>query len=294
MSFETRLVQLSADEYFADPCSTPSLSASIAGVLESQSPLHAWSRHPRFGGISRAPTKSLDGGALSHTLLLDAGKGVEIIKANDFRTNAAKEARDAARDAGRIPVLEKDYEAADAVASILRQRFLDLGITLDGDREITALWTETASNGAQVQCRGMLDHLKRPRIIDIKSIRSANPNVCRRHVETYGYAIQRAAYVSAIEKIHPEFAGRVDFVFVFFELEPPYAVTPVRLNGAFRELGERAWSRAVDRWEECLRTNHWPAYVTDIIELEPSEWALSKDMNKQISATIEADLEEVA
>lgn len=294
MSFENRLVRLSAEEYFADPCATPSLSASIAGVLEAQSPLHAWTRHPRLGGISRPTTKSLENGSLSHALLLDAGKGVQVIDAADYRTNVAKDAREAARKAGLIPVLKKDFDAASKVAGILRQRFLELGISLDGEREITALWTEIASNGATVQCRGMLDHLKLPRIHDIKSIRSAKPDVCRRHAESYGYAIQRAAYVSALEKIHPELAGRIDFVFVFFELEPPYAVTPVRLSGAFREVGERAWRRAVDRWEECLRTNKWPAYVSEIIDLEPSEWALSKDMNKQISATLEADLEEVA
>jgi hypothetical protein len=278
--FENRIVRLTADEYFTDPCAVPSLSSSIAHVLDTESPLHAWSRHPRFGGVKRAPTKSLENGSLSHSLLLGTGKDVEVIDAKDFRTNAAKEARDAARAEGRVPVLADDFNEAKATADELRKRFDDLGIVLDGESELTALWTETASNGATVQCRGMIDHLKLPRIYDIKSIRSANPAICRKHVESYGYATQHAAYVSAVERIKPELAGRVEFIFVFYELEPPFAVTPVRLSGVFRQLGDRAWKRSVDRWEACLRTNKWPAYADEIIDLEPSGWALSRDMER--------------
>lgn len=284
MTFETRFARFSAEDYFADPCAAPSLSSSIANVLELASPLHAWSQHPKLGGIPRPPTKALDNGSLIHELLLGAGKGVKVIDAADFRTNAAKAERDAARAAGQLPVLAGDYEVASRTAGILRERFADVGIVLAGESEAVALWTETASNGAQVQCRGMMDHLTLPTTYDLKSARSAHPIACRRHVENYGYALQRAAYVSAIERIKPDLAGRVDFVFVFFELEPPHAVTPARLTGAFCELGERGWRRAVDRWEECLRTNRWPGYAAGVIDLEPSPWALTNDMDRQLAA----------
>lgn len=290
--FETRFVRLTAEEYFADPCEVPALSASIAHVLDSESPLHAWTRHPRLGGMKRAPTKSMDRGSLSHALLLGEGKDVAVIDAKDFKTKAAQTERDEAREAGLIPVLSADYESAKKTAIVLRDRFADLGIVLDGESELTALWTESAFNGSTVQCRGMIDHLKLPRIYDIKSIRSANPAVCRRHIETYGYALQRAAYVSAVERIRHELAGRVDFVFVFYELEPPYAVTPLRLSGAFRQIGERGWKRAVDRWEACLRTDRWPGYADEIISLEPSPWTLSRDMDREFAqlSSNESDL----
>lgn len=278
--FETRFAHLTSEAYFAEPCAVPALSASIANVLDTESPLHAWARHPKFGGTSRAPTKALDNGSLSHALLLGTGKDIEIIDAADYRTKAAQTARDEARDAGRLPVLIADYRDALATADKLRQRFADLGIVLDGESEIAALWTETASNGAKVQCRGMLDHMKLPVVYDIKSIRSANPEMCRKHIENYGYAIQREAYVSAIERIRPELAGRVDFIFVFYETESPFAVTPIRLPGSFRELGRRGWRRSVDTWERCLRTNTWPSYADGIIEVEPSPWTLARDMER--------------
>ncbi len=281
--FETRFARFTAEEYFAEPCAVPALSASIANVIDTESPLHAWSRHPKFGKTSRPPTKALDNGSLSHALLLEEGKDIEVVDAKDWKTKAAQETRAAARKAGKIAVLKDDLAEARATADTLRERFADLGIVLNGESEMTALWTETARNGEAVQCRGMLDHMKLPRIYDIKSIRSANPETCRRHVETYGYALQRAAYVSAVERIRPDLAGRIDFVFVFYELSPPFAVTPVRLSGAFRELGERGWRRAVDRWESCLRTDKWPSYADEIINLEPSPWALDKDMGRAIA-----------
>ncbi len=282
--FETRFARFTAEEYFAEPCSMPALSASIAQVLDTQSPLHAWSRHPKFGGVSRPPTKALDNGSLSHALLLGTGKEIEVVDAKNWTTNAAKALRDAAREAGKLPVLAEDYAEAKKTADILRQRFADLGIALDGESEATALWTETTRGGAKVQCRGMLDHKKLPVIYDIKSIRSADLGTCQRHIDTYGYAIQRAAYVSAIERIRPDLAGRVDFIFVFYELAAPHAVTPVRLSGAFRALGERKWRAAVERWERCLRTNQWPAYADEIVEIEPPPWALTRDMDKQLAA----------
>lgn len=282
-TLETRFADLSEDEYHADPCETPSLSASIAHVLDSESRLHAWARHPRLGGIRRAPTRSMNLGALSHALMLGAGRPIEIIDAANYLTKAAKAARDEAEEAGKIPVLAKDYEAATVAASALRERFADYGIVLDGQSEVSMLWTERANNGAEVQCRGRTDHIKAATIYDLKSIRSASPAVCRRQVETYGYAIQRAAYVSALERIRPEFAGRVDFVFVFYELAPPYVVTPLRLSGEFRKLGERAWERAIDKWEACLRTNVWPAYVSEIVDLEPNPWTLDRDLERAIA-----------
>lgn len=283
MAFETRFVEdMPAADYFADPCDVPSLSSSIANVLDYQSPAHAWSRHPRLGGVARRATKSLEDGSLTHALLLGSGKGIKVVDAPDFRTKAAQVIRDQARLDGEVPVLTKDYESATKTAETIRQRMADVGIVLSGKRELTAFWTETTESGAKVQCRGQMDHVELPIVHDIKSIRSAHPLVCRRHVESYGYSIQRAAYVSAVEHIRPDLAGRVDFIFVFYEIEPPFAVTPVRLSGAFRELGERAWQRAVGRWEECLRTNTWPAYADKVIEIEPSPGALSRDLEREL------------
>lgn len=273
---------MSADEYHSDPMPTPSLSSSIAHTLISRSPLHAWSQHPRLGGVPREPTKSLDAGSLIHALLLGAGKELAILDVDDFKTKAAREARDAARAEGLLPIKRTDLDAAEAVAVQLRKRFAEYGLTFEGLKEIVVTWSETADDGTEVLCRGMMDHFARPVIDDLKSCRSAHPNACQRHVDGYGYAIQWAAYTSAAAKLYPDLAGRIDMRFVFFELLPPYAVTPVRLSGTFRELGERRWRRAVNTWARCLREKRWPGYVDGWTELEAPPWALSQDIEQQM------------
>lgn len=278
-------------KYHADDLGVdrPTLSASIAHVLETCSPLHAHAKHPRLGGLVREPKDWHDHGSLSHRLLLGRGAEVEVVEAPDWRTKAAREARDAAREAGKIPVLEADYLAAEATSEELRARFADRGVELDGESEVVALWEEPSDQGGPVACRGMLDHLKagggKAVIYDLKSCRSAHPDACRRSADSYGYAIQEAAYRSALELAMPHMTGRVDFVFVFYELEPPYAVTPVRLAGAFRELGERRWRRAVGTWARCLREGRWPGYADDgVVSLEPPPWALNRDLEKNAAA----------
>lgn len=284
---------MSAEAYHNDPCEVPSLTQSIAHVLDSQSPLHAFTRHPKLGGVPRPHTKAFDMGSLSHALLLGQGKDVAVINCDDYRTKEAQAARDEARRTGRISVLSAHYEQALSISEALRHRFSERGIDLDGKSEVVALWSESTLEGEAVQCRGMMDHVKEPVIYDLKSCRSASLDACRRHIDSYGYAIQRAAYVSAMEQIRPEFAGRADFVFIFYELEPPFAVTPVKLSGAFRQLGERRWKRAVETWARCLRENHWPEYVDQITEIEPMPWALSNDMERQIKAASSTWLEEL-
>ena len=114
-------------------------------------------------------------------------------------------------------------------------------------------------------------------IYDVKTIRSADPQSCSRHAYEYGYDIQAAAYRSAVSKLHPKLAGAIDFIFLFVEVEPPYAVHPCRPDGTLRELGERRWQRAVDLWSRCITSDTWPGYSQGISTLSAPLWALAQE-----------------
>lgn len=278
------LTRMTADDYHNDPCDGPSLSSSIAHQLISRSPRHAFLAHPKLGGVRREPTKALDRGSLIHRLVLDAGADIVPIDAADYRTKAAQQARDEAREAGKIPALIADVEDAAKAAVEIHHQLAAYGITLTDQSEIVALWTEHADDGTPVKCRSMTDNLALPMIYDLKTARSAHPAAIQKHVIGYGYDIQAAAYRSAIEHIKPELAGRVGFTFLFVELEPAVTVTPARCSGTMRELGERKWRRAVNTWAACLRTNEWPGYVADVIEIEAPTWALQQDFDIELLA----------
>lgn len=284
---------ITSEQYHSDPVGTPSLSSSIAHTLVSRSPLHAWTQHPRFGGRSKRPTQAMDLGSVVHALLLGCGKQFVAIKApegqpefEDFKKKLAKDARDEARAMGKIPLLQKQIDAACEVADGIRPRLEEFGIKLDGKSEVTAIWEERTDDGAIVICRGGLDHLIEDCAIiyDLKIVRSAHPKACQSHLVGFGGDMQSAAYVSAIEKLRPALAGRVQFTFLFCEAEPPHCVTPVFRLGSMREFGERRWRRAVNRWSQCLKSNHWPAYVEEPIGVEAPPWAMASEAEIMFSS----------
>ncbi len=265
-----RILEVSAEEYHKDPCETPSLSSSTAKVLVTESPLHAWTGHPRFGdeesdeeASEDEPTVAKDNGTLIHRLLLGKGPEIVVVEFNDFKKQAARDARDEARAAGKLPVIAHKYESSLEVAEHLRRRLKGYGYDLTGESEVAIEWFERGINGA-VRCRSMLDHvfIDDGRIYDLKTIRSANPKHIGRTWIEKGYDLQAIVYPRALEALRPELRGRVEMDFLFVETKPPYAVVPGEPDGAILEIGKLRWARAVRVWEDCLAKSIWPSYVT--------------------------------
>lgn len=280
-----RLIDMDATAYHADLIGDePTLSASVASTMIRSSPYHAWLRHPKLGGTPRETTPEMDRGSIIHGLVFGTPVDALVIDADNYRGKAAQEARDYARDCGRVPVLAREMESFRAVAEAIGGALDKVGVQLSGESEKVAVWEESSEAGP-VQCRGMLDHLSidpdSATIFDLKTCRSAHPRACERHIIEYGYDIQRAAYVSAVEKIHPELAGRIRFVWLFVEEvdsqgKPGVVLTVAEASGAMRELGESRWCRAVETWAKCLRSNEWPAYGS--VRLDAPDWALKEEM----------------
>jgi hypothetical protein len=95
----------------------PSLSSSIARRLLTSSPHHAWWEHPRLHpGYVPEESEAFDLGAACHAYILEGESAFAIIDAKDSRTNAAKDARDAARAAGKTPPLAHRWQAVQDMA----------------------------------------------------------------------------------------------------------------------------------------------------------------------------------
>ena len=293
---------MKAADYHNDPCDVPSLSVSFAKRMIQQSPAHAIIIHPRreeLTGVKGAKvnpvhTKDMDLGTVLHGMLLgNLGEVCEQVDADSFRTKAAREERDRIREAGKVPVLAKDITKADVIKAALLQRMIDMGIDLYPEAneltpkerleaiahhsEVVALWTEETDSGP-VQCRGMLDRWdsRNAVIRDLKMVESANPKALERKIAAFGYDMQAVAYVRAIETIYPELEGRVEFEFLFCETSPPYAITPVKLGGTYRALGEAKWLRACEAWGRCVKECRWPYYAAGTIALEAPPWAMAE------------------
>ena len=281
--------------YTTDPkVDYPFLHQSLAHILVSQAPLHAW--HKAFGGAEEEYTEATDRGQLAHALLL-GGKDIVIVEANDWRTNAAKAQRDEARAAGKLPVLKHKLDDALELTDRVATELKDRGLALTGQSEVTVIWQTLTG----VWCQGRMDHFLRgknsARILDLKFSRSANPEMIGRSMFDYGYDIQAAAYTQAIETICPELAGRTEFIFVYIEPEPPHAITGARPSGMMRGLGQSRWSRAVDLWRDNLEKygtkEPWPDYSKEIVDVDPPARAMSQDIEACMVRDLMPETEEV-
>lgn len=239
----------------------PRLSPSIAGLV-NECPLKAYTRHRLLGGIESESTALMDEGSLFERLITGHGLNeLAVLPYDDWRTKAAKDARSEAIAAKLIPVKASDVERHVEAAGIIRGKMeAHIGASFDDAEHQTRF--EWESDGCA--CSGVLDCLiveeGQARIYDLKKTASANPKDLERSITRYGYHVQHAAYVEAVEFFYPHLAGRVSFEFLFYETTPPYCVTPARLDGGLKMLGKARWDAAKARWRDCLMNDSWPEY----------------------------------
>ncbi len=270
-----RLVQLSHEEYLA----ASGFSASRAKVLHARSPAHAATYD------EATPTIAMDKGSVLHGMLLGSGPEIVIVDAADYKTVAARAARDAAHTAGRVPIKAPDFAELEQAAITAAQRMRDLGIVLDGASEQSIMWSERQervwvdrTDVVDTACKCRIDHLRIgeiAQIFEIKTCTSAAYQDVERQAESLGYGIAAAAYVRAVEAARPDLVGRVEFYFVFVEIEPPFAVLMCQPDSIFLAIGSARWRRAVAQWQRCQETDTWPAY-DGLRTISVPRWVLSR------------------
>jgi PDDEXK-like domain of unknown function (DUF3799) len=265
---------ISAADYHADPCEQPSLSASIAKLLLMQSPLHAWLSHSRLNpNFEREEDSRFDLGSAAHSMLLERSDAPIVwIDANDWRTNAAKAARDEARANGKLPILAKYQTSLKAMLGAANEAINNselAGILDTGAPEQTLVWTE-----GDIWCRARLDLLSKEKavILDYKSTQNAEPTAFIRQISRMGYDIQSEFYIRGLAMVAN---AKANFVFLAQEITPPYACSLISLSRAYQELARHKVNAAMKLWRECMSTGHWPSYAPHIHYAEPPTWEMS-------------------
>jgi hypothetical protein len=260
------------EAYFADPCPVPSLSHSIAKKLLHQSPKHAFAAHPRLdGGLDDTPSSAMDDGSIVHAMLLGKGSDIAPIDADDFRTKAAKEARDAARAAGQIPVLSHKLASLKMCAAAAKDQIMahpDLrGFFEPGRSEAVLAWQE-----GDTWCRGMIDRLpddQRLPVFDLKltGLSAAPEEWGRRMVREY--ATQDAFYMRGLNAIGQK---RPAFLFIVVEFDAPYGLSVMASAPSLRAYADTEIERALAVWGECMKSKRWPGYPQFTAHVELPGW----------------------
>lgn len=268
---QVSLLAITAEEYHQDPCEQPSLSASIAHILCSSSPAHARMAHPRLNPDYRSREAAhFDLGTAAHALLLEGREAVEVVDADDWRTKAAKEARDEARAAGRVPLLAAQWDEVQAMVDAAAAQLVEMiaePLFVAGKPEQPIAWQEDG-----VYCRSLIDwlHDDYRTIDDYKTTsRSANPEQWTRSLFSFGGDIQAAFYrrgIRAVTGVEPEFR------FVVQETYPPYALSVIGVGPDVLLMADRKIDYALAVWKRCLEDDHWPGYPQRVCYAELPAW----------------------
>lgn len=268
----------SSEDYHADR-DGPSLSSSIAHTLISRSPLHAWYAHPRLNPNYRAEESAeFDYGTAAHSMLLEGDEsGLVIIEADDWRTKAAKEARDVARAAGKTPLLARQMAKVRAMVKAARDAVAasELAGVFEGAiAEHSIAWMD-----GDIRCKARPDLINDAMrvIVDYKTCANAEPDAFMRAGLSYGYDIQDAFYRRGMKALGKDYR----FVFLAQEKEAPYVCSLVALDPAMQDMADRKVSFALASWQACLKANRWPGYPNRIAYIAPPAWyaAQAEELN---------------
>jgi hypothetical protein len=273
---------LPASDYHADPCETPSLSASIARILIGKSPAHAKAAHPRLNlDLVREESDKFDVGTCAHELLLRGVSVIDIIDAKDWRTADAKAARLASRNLGRIPLLPPQAEAVLAMVDAARIQIAEHSarppLFANGKPEQTLIWKDDHD----VVCRARLDWLRDDyeAIDDLKSTSaSADPAKWTRTMYGMGADIQVAFYRRGVERLT---GLRPAFRYAVIETYPPYAMSVVDLAPSALAIAEDKVERAIELWAYCVEKDFWPGYTDQVASIEVPTWEEMRWLDRQ-------------
>lgn len=261
------------DVYHGDPVPDGSLSSSGAKRLLPPS-CPAIFRYEQDNG--RPPKRVFDLGHAAHCKVLGVGAEVVEVKADDWRTKAAQEARDAAYAEGKTPLLSKDVAVVDAMAAVIRDHPVASALfdhARGGKPEQSFFWRDGFH---EVWRRARLDWLPdltasgRLVLADYKTAACAEPGKFARSVFDLGYHLSAAWYIDAVKTLGV--AEDIAFLFVAQEKTAPYPVTVCQLDFDALRIGRILSQRALGTFAECQRTGHWPGYSEQVELISPPPW----------------------
>lgn len=262
-------------DYINDPAPEPSLNASIAHTLLTQTPAHARMAHPRLSPQQdREESSRLDLGTIAHGLLLEGDDSrVVVIEADDWRTTAAKDERDAARLEGKLPILVKDFDIVSNMVETAQTTIGQSEVATEFSAAIpeqTLIWQEA---DIWLRCRPDKATPDWRVVFDYKTCAgTAHPAVwAKTSMVRYGYDLQAAINMRGVKALG--LAKKTTFVFLVQEMEPPYALSIVSLAPSWITLADDKLRVAMSLWKGCTRKNEWPGYPARVAYVDAPAYA---------------------
>ena len=271
------------------------MRGGILGQIVYDMPAEDYFANPAFGStsikllsdpdISLAEVKHLlghdehkkeyDVGTLAHALILEGTLDhlVAPLPFPDYRTKAAREARDLAYSAGMIPVNESEQETMMGPIEAMRDAVFDHPIAAElftcHQPEVSLFWEQ---GGVGMKARVDALHQSKGIMADLKTVRSARPNDFRKQISDLGYYIQGTHYRNGGKAVT---GFEMDWYFVAVQKTEPYTVSVHKLSQDALDHGQRRIEYAIQRYKQTQETG-WTGY-TAVYEQDLTPWEAIKN-----------------
>lgn len=257
-----------AAEYHA----VKALSATGAWLIDSECPAVYWHTSP-FNPNAEQPERGhqMDIGTAAHLALLEPARLDErtvVVEAKDWRTNKAREERDAAYEAGLTPLLLADLDLVCDLRDRLWKDARVAKLLAGAETEFSYFWT--ADNGIACKARADLVNRKAKVIADLKTSASANPAFFQRRAFDAGHFLRVPWYLDGWLETTGE---KCDYVFITIASKPPHLITLARLDERAIEWGRMVIRRTLDIFKRCLDADRWPGYSDETLTVGLPNWA---------------------
>lgn len=213
----------------------------------------------------RGFVKHFNDGHAAHTRVLGEGPEIVVIDAADWRTAAARAARDKALAEGKTPLLPDEDEMTRAMAATVHNHPEAAALLAEGQAEQSLYWTDP-STWTRLRTRPdwITEQHGRRVFVDYKTTKSAAPSIFRASAGDFGYHQQAAFNVAGAREVLDE---DVRVVFIAQEKEPPYLVSVHEWSPEDIEIGAALNRLAIDIYAACTAEDYWPGYGDHIHQM---------------------------
>jgi hypothetical protein len=266
------------------------LSAGGAWILSEECPARYWQVSPWNPEAMDVARREFDIGTALHLAVLEPdalAQRVAPINADSYRTRAAQQAREAAHQAGKTPLLDQDFALVGALAAAVRKHRTAARLLDGGRSEVSLFWTDDDTG---VPCKARVDRLARDgkHLIDLKTCASAAPRAFAAQAFRDGHFLRAAWYLAGAAIV----TGTVPqaYVFVCVEKEPPHVVSCYTLDERALAWGGQVMRRALRRFAVCRDALDWSAgYVRGVTTVGLPAWSEYQLADRDAAGAFSAD-----
>lgn len=228
--------------------------------------------------------RHFDLGKVVHALVLGEGDEYAVVQAltkqkesydaRSYDLVSAQHHRDAIYEAGKVPILRHELDAAVAMAASVKAHPSASILLGNGLPEVSLFWVDDETG---VKCRARLDWLpektpgRRLIVPDLKSAASAAPSEFAKAAANFGYYGQQRHYLDGIAA-----CGLDDdpaFLFIVVEKADPYLVSVDQFaERDDLDLARRTVDHCRRLYRDCLAADRWPGYPEGVNDLSLPSW----------------------